>query len=162
VAVVTGAAGERVGDWRRRNDPEQARRLPPHATLCYWAPPLAPQAYPLLEAQVRHAFDAPVTVHLGGVAEFDNTEHTFYLRVEETDALDRARARLYDGTHLALPRREAAPDAWWTWHVTCRARRARARPRGLATGGRGAAPGPALAGGAGGLPGAARRPVRPP
>lgn len=21
--------------------------------------------------------------------------------------------------HLALPRREAGGDAWWTWHVTC-------------------------------------------
>src|SRR3954447_18432284 len=102
VAVVTGAARERVGDRRRRHDPEQARRLPPHATLCYWAPALAPEAYPLLAAHVRHAFDAPVTVRLGAVGEFGNAEHTFYLRVEVTDALDRARVRLYDGTHLAL------------------------------------------------------------
>src|SRR5262245_48057700 len=119
VAGVTGEAGERVGEWRRRYDPQQARRLPPHATLSYWAPPLAPETYPRLEAQVRHAFDAPVTVRLGAVAEFDNAEHTLYVRVEETAPLDRARVRLYDGTHLPLPRREAGGDSWWTWHVTC-------------------------------------------
>lgn len=111
VAVVTGAIGERIQAWRRKHDPEQAVRLPPHTTLCYWAPvvELGP-----LEAQIRHAFDRPVAVRLGRVHEFDNREHTFYVEVGETEALDAARERLYDGTILDLPR-----DGNWTWHVTC-------------------------------------------
>jgi 2'-5' RNA ligase len=111
VAVVTGEAGARVQAWRERHDPEQARRLPPHATLCYWPPTVEPE---LLERQVRHAFDRPVAVRLGGVHEFGNQDHTFYVEVLDTADLDAARTRLYDGTHLELPRR---PD--WTWHVTC-------------------------------------------
>lgn len=111
VAPVTGEIGERIQAWRLAHDPAQARRLPPHATLCYWAPTVAPA---LLEAQVRHAFAAPVAVRLGGVREFANRELTLYVEVRETATLDAARARLYDGTHLALPGR---PD--WTWHVTC-------------------------------------------
>lgn len=111
VAVVTGEPGQRIQAWRLAHDPEQARRLPPHATLCYWAPVVEPD---LLERQVRHAFDRPVAVRLGGVHEFGNQDHTFYVQVEETAALDAARVRLYDGTHLELPGRDA-----WTWHVTC-------------------------------------------
>jgi hypothetical protein len=68
---------------------------------------------------VRHAFDAPATVRLGAVREFDNAEHTFFAEVSETAPLDRARVRLYDGTHLTLPGRREGPAAWWTWHVTC-------------------------------------------
>jgi 2'-5' RNA ligase len=111
VAVVTGEVGARVQAWRERYDPEQARRLPPHATLCYWPPTVEPE---VLERQVRHAFDRPISVRLGGVHEFGNKDHTFYVEVLETVDLDAARARLYDGTYLELPRR---PD--WTWHVTC-------------------------------------------
>ncbi len=111
VAVVTGELGARIQAWRQHHDPEQARRLPPHATLCYWAPVVEPD---LLERQVRHAFDRPIAARLGGVHEFDNRDNTFYVRVEDTAELDAARLRLYDGTHLELPRR---PD--WTWHVTC-------------------------------------------
>ena len=43
VAVVTGEAGVRIQTWRERHDPEQARRLPPHTTLCYWAPVVKPE-----------------------------------------------------------------------------------------------------------------------
>jgi hypothetical protein len=111
VAVVTGEPGERIQAWRQRYDPEQARRLPPHTTLCYWAPVVEPD---LLDRQVRHAFDRPVAVRLGSVHEFGNADHTFYVSVEETAALDAARVRLYDGTHLELPGRDS-----WTWHVTC-------------------------------------------
>jgi hypothetical protein len=111
VAVVTGEIGARVQAWRERHDPEQARRLPPHTTLCYWAPTVEPE---ILERQVRHAFDQPVTVRLGSVHEFGNADHTFYVEVQETAELDAARARLFDGTYLELPRRPA-----WTWHVTC-------------------------------------------
>lgn len=111
VAVVTGEAGERIQAWRVRHDPRQARRLPPHTTLCYHAPMAAPE---LLEQQVRHAFARPVTVALGAVHEFDNAEHTFYVAVEQTAALDDARCRLYDGRHLTLAR-----GGTWTWHVTC-------------------------------------------
>jgi 2'-5' RNA ligase len=119
VAVVTGEAGARIGAWRERHDPQQARRLPPHVTLCYWAPALAPAEYPLLEAQVRHAFDRPVAVRLGAVDQFDSAEGTFYVQVQATAPLDRARERLYDGTRLLLPRRPSGPDGWWKWHVTC-------------------------------------------
>lgn len=111
VAPVTGEIGERIQAWRLAYDPIQARRLAPHATLCYWAPTVEPT---LLERQVRHAFAAPVAVHLGGVRAFANRELTLYVEVGETAALDAARVRLYDATHLALPGR---PD--WTWHVTC-------------------------------------------
>src|SRR5262245_43178687 len=111
VAVVTGEVGARIQAWRERHDPEQARRLPPHTTLCYWAPAVEPA---LLERQVRHAFDSPVSVRLGSVHEFGNADHTFYLEVLDTAGLDAARARLYDGTFLDLPGRSD-----WTWHVTC-------------------------------------------
>ena len=111
VAVVTGEAGVRIQTWRERHDPEQARRLPPHTTLCYWAPVVKPE---LLEKQVRHAFDGPVAVRLGAVHEFGNADHTFYVEVLDTEALDAARTRLFDGTFLELPGRQS-----WTWHVTC-------------------------------------------
>jgi hypothetical protein len=111
VAVVTGTVGARIQSWRERHDPDQARRLPPHTTLCYWPPTVEPE---VLERQVRHAFDRPVTVRLGSVHEFGNADHTFYVEVLDTADLDAARVRLYDGAYLELPRR---PD--WTWHVTC-------------------------------------------
>ena len=111
VAVVTGEVGARIQTWRERHDPEQARRLSPHTTLCYCAPAVEPG---LLEPLVRHAFDRPVAVRLGSVHEFDNKDRTFYVDVLDTADLDAARARLYDGTFLKLPGR---PE--WTWHVTC-------------------------------------------
>jgi 2'-5' RNA ligase len=111
VAVVTGEAGDRIQRWRERHDPEQARRLPPHTTLCYWTPDVDLDR---LERQVRHAFAGPVEVTLGGVREFDNDQHTFYIDVLDTGALDDARRRLYDSTHVALPGYRE-----WTWHVTC-------------------------------------------
>ena len=111
VAVVTGTPGDRIQRWREVHDPEQARRLPPHATLCYWAPAGDVVA---LERQVRHAFREPVAVRLGGVQEFDNEEHTLYVRVQDTTSLNAARQRLYDGQYCAFP-----PLREWTWHVTC-------------------------------------------
>src|SRR5262245_60745917 len=113
VAVVTGEVGARIQAWRQRYDSAQAARLPPHATLCYWAS-VEPDA--ALEAQVRHAFPRPVEVRLGRVREFDNGEHTFYVEGLDTADLDAARLRLYDGTHLELPRRLGLD---WSWHVTC-------------------------------------------
>ncbi len=111
VAEVTGPLAARIQEWRERHDPDQAHRLPPQVTLCYWPPTVEPQ---LMEAQVRRAFAQEVTVRLGGVHEFGNADGTFYVEVLDTAPLDAARERLYDGAHLALPRR---PD--WTWHVTC-------------------------------------------
>lgn len=110
VAVVTGEAGERIRAWRERFDPEQAARLPPHTTLCYWA---TVDSTPL-ERQVRYAFDRPVEVRLGSVHRFENGEGTFYVDVQESAELDRARERLFDGTHVELTGRRT-----WTWHVTC-------------------------------------------
>lgn len=111
IAIVTGELGDRIQAWREQHDPFQARRIPPHTTLCYWAPAVELE---VIEAQVRHAFTAPVTVRLGGVHEFDNDQRTFYVGIEDTAALDEARRRLYDGTHLEL-----AGFREWAWHVTC-------------------------------------------
>jgi 2'-5' RNA ligase superfamily protein len=112
VAVVTGDTGARIQAWREEHDPEQAKRLPPHATLCYWAPPVLPER---VEQQVRRAFPAPFDVRLGRVRKGDNDQETFYVEVLDRKPLDRALACLYDGTHVALPERR--PD--WLWHVTC-------------------------------------------
>lgn len=111
VAVVSGEAGQRIQSWREEYDPAQARRLPPHVTLCYWAGGLDAAA---LERQVRHAVDEPVAVQLGCAREFDNREHTIYIDVLDTAPLDEARRRLYDGVACTLP-----PLHPWTWHVTC-------------------------------------------
>jgi 2'-5' RNA ligase len=120
IAVVTGEVGATIQAWRAVNDPEEAVRLPPHTTLCYWAPDVDPD---VLEQQVRHAFPAPVTVQLGGVHEFENREQTFFIEVLDTEALDAARETLYDGSIVELPR-----DRNWTWHVTC-VRRSTGRDR---------------------------------
>ena len=113
VALVTGSAGKRIQAWRTENDPVQAVRLPPHATLCYWLPSELDMAE--IGAQVRHAFPVAIPVRLGQVHEFDNVDRTFYVDVQGTDALDAARERLFDGAHVELP----AKDRHWTWHVTC-------------------------------------------
>ncbi len=113
VALVTGDAGDRIQEWRLRHDPEQAQRIPPHATLCYWIPDDMDMT--LLESQVRHAFSGPIPVRLGGVHEFDNVDRTFYIEVQDTDGLDEARERLFDASFVDLPGR----DRHWTWHVTC-------------------------------------------
>ena len=118
IAIVTGPVGEAIQRWREEHDPEQALRIPPHATLCYWAPALDPA---VLGEQVRHAFPETVPVRLGIAKVFDNRERTIYLPVEETEGLDRARDRLYDGRFAVLPK-----DRDWEWHVTC-VRRTRSR-----------------------------------
>jgi 2'-5' RNA ligase superfamily len=120
VAVVTGAVGERIQAWRRKHDPEQAERLPPHATLCYWAPIVEAE---LLEQQVRHAFPERLNVGLGGVLEGDNDQETFYVEMLDTERLEEAQSRLYDGTHVSLPASNG-----WLWHVTC-VRDSRARDK---------------------------------
>ncbi len=116
LAIVTGEVGKRIQRWREAHDPEQARRYPPHATLCYWVPEDLDVrgGIEALDAQVRRAFPAPVEVGLGGPHIFENRGRTMYVEVRDHDALDAARGRLTDGTHLGLPGREG-----WTWHVTC-------------------------------------------
>lgn len=111
VAPVTGEAGRIIQEWRRKFDPVQALRLPPHLTLCYQVPPLP---LDMLERQVRHAFDTSVIVRLGGVRQMANRDRTFYVEVLDTAALDRARGRLYDGRFCTLGRLRA-----WRWHITC-------------------------------------------
>ena len=112
VALVTGEAERRIQVWREQHDPEQARRLPPHATLCYWAPTVASD---LLERQVRHAFPKPFQVHLGETRKGTNDQETFYVEVLDREALDAALDLLYDGTYIDLPERRKD----WLWHITC-------------------------------------------
>lgn len=112
VAVVSGTVGEAIQAWRLEHDPKQARRLPPHATLCYWAPPI--DDADALDRQIRHAFPVPVTVTLGGVHEFTNRDGTFFIEVNSSDDLNAARARLFDGSFCKL---DGQQD--FTWHVTC-------------------------------------------
>lgn len=110
-AIVNGEVGARIQHWRREHDPDQALRYPPHVTLVYDVPREA--SLDALEAQVRHAFAEPAGAHLGGPRVFEEDGRALYIEVLDSAALDRARERLYDGTHLALGRLEA-----WTWHVT--------------------------------------------
>ena len=111
VAEVTGETGRRIQAWRRQHDPEQAARLPPHSTLCYWVPDVPADD---LELQVLHAFQEPVTVHLGCVKQGDNDQGTLYVEVSQASALDGALKRLYDGRYVEFP-----PVDHWRWHVTC-------------------------------------------
>lgn len=113
VAVVTGTIGERLQAWREEFDPAQAWRLPPHATLAYWAA-VNPADEVRFDRQVRHAFPGPIPVRLGEANQFDNQDETFYVEVQETGALDAARARLFDGRHFTFPEQRHE----WDWHVT--------------------------------------------
>jgi 2'-5' RNA ligase len=110
-AVVTGPAGERIQRWREAHDEDQARRYRPHVTLVYRVPDVDLGA---LERQLRYAFPGPIDVDLGGFEVFDNAEETGYVAIETPEALDEARRRLYDATHLELPGAGA-----WRWHITC-------------------------------------------
>jgi 2'-5' RNA ligase superfamily len=111
VAVVTGSLGDQIQAWRERYDARHAARLPPHLTLCY-RPPDA--ALTDLEAQVRHAFDEPVPVRLGPVFVLGHPEAPLAVSVHETDQLEAARRRLFDGTHVQMGGRHE-----WPWHITC-------------------------------------------
>jgi hypothetical protein len=111
VAVVNGEAGERIQAWRLQHDPREAARIPPHTTLCYWATGLDVDD---LGLQVCHAFPAAIPIGLGEVAEFEDEQGTFYVKMLQTSALDAARRRLYDATHLDM-----GPAREWPWHVTC-------------------------------------------
>jgi 2'-5' RNA ligase len=113
VAVVTGEVGQRIRAWREEFDPKQARRLPPHATLAYRAE-VNPGNEDRLDQQVRHAFPAPIPVRLGEAHQFDNPEKTFYIEMRDTDALDAARAQLFDGAHFSFPEQRHT----WDWHIT--------------------------------------------
>jgi hypothetical protein len=112
IAIVTGLPGEVIQQWRHDHDPRQARRIPPHATLCYEAPPIGNAG--ALDRQIRHAFPGPVTVTLGGVYEFANHDGTFFTEMTDTSALSAARTRLFDGAFCPLAGRQD-----FTWHVTC-------------------------------------------
>ncbi|MBV9323286.1 MAG: 2'-5' RNA ligase family protein [Chloroflexi bacterium] len=111
VAVVPGDLGAQIQAWRERYDARHAARLPPHLTLCY-RPPDAPLA--AIEAQVRHAFRAPVAVRLGAVFVLDHREAPLAVSVHDTDSLELARRRLFDGTHTQMGGRHE-----WPWHITC-------------------------------------------
>ena len=112
VAVVSGVLGEHIQAWRARYDAKQAARLPPHLTVCYRPPVDAPLES--LEAQVRHAFSAPVTVRLGPVFVLAHQEAPLAVSVHDTAALDAARVRLFDGRFVEMGGRHE-----WPWHITC-------------------------------------------
>jgi hypothetical protein len=110
LAVVPGEVGQRLQSWRARDDPVRARLLPPHLTLCYRPPSVAPAA---IEQQVRHAFPEPVRVRLHGFTELPNRDHTLAVRIVECEALDEARRRLFDATYVEL-----GGYRDWPWHIT--------------------------------------------
>ena len=111
VAIITGEAGRRIQEWRERHDPKQATRLPPHLTLCYRVPD-APLA--LIGAQVRHAFPSPVSVRLSRVFVLQHPEAPLAVSICQTDELDAARLRLFDGRYIQMGGRHD-----WPWHITC-------------------------------------------
>jgi hypothetical protein len=111
VAVVSGELGDRIQAWRERYDAKHAARLPPHLTVCY-RPPEAPLE--AIEAQVRHAFSAPLTVRLGPMFVLAHHEAPLAVSIHETDSLDEARLRLFDATHVQMGGRQD-----WPWHITC-------------------------------------------
>jgi hypothetical protein len=111
VAVVPGPLGEQIQAWRERYDARQAARLPPHLTVCY-RPPEAD--LDRIEAQVRYAFTAPVPVRLGGVFVLGHPEAPLAVSVHDTEQLEAARRRLFDGTHVQMGGRHE-----WPWHITC-------------------------------------------
>jgi hypothetical protein len=110
VAVVPGAAGERIQAWRAAHDAWRSRLLPPHLTLCY-RPPHAPLGD--IAAQVRYAFPGPLAVRLGGVAELPNRDRTLVVEVLDAAELDAARRRLFDATYA-----EMGGYREWPWHIT--------------------------------------------
>ena len=112
VATVPGELGRRIQAWRERHDARQAMRLPPHLTVCYRPPVDTP--VDAIEAQVRHAFVEPVDVRLGEVFVLNHREEPLAVRVLNTDALDGARVRLFDGCHVQMGGRDD-----WPWHITC-------------------------------------------
>jgi hypothetical protein len=111
VAVVPGPLGDQIQAWRERYDAKQATRLPPHLTICYRPPDARVEA---IEAQVRHAFDTPVAVRLGSVFVLGHPEAPLAVSIHETDTLEAARRRLFDGTHVQMGGRHE-----WPWHITC-------------------------------------------
>jgi len=111
VAIVDGELGDRIQSWRQRHDPKHAARLPPHLTVCYQPPDAR---LDVLEAQVRHAFPAPVAVRLCGVFVLAHPEAPLAVRVLDCAALDEARRRLFDGSHVQMGGRDE-----WPWHITC-------------------------------------------
>lgn len=115
IAPIEGAAGDRIQAWRLAHDHAQARRYPPHVTLCY-EPPRddSPAAREALARQVRHAFSSAITIRLGGVHRFAGGTETLYVEVLSHEALDAARERLFDGAHTPFPTLRP-----WPWHVSC-------------------------------------------
>jgi hypothetical protein len=67
-----------------------------------------------MEAQVRHAFSQPVAVRLGPVFVLGHVEAPLAVSIHETELLEEARRRLFDGTHVQMGGRHE-----WPWHITC-------------------------------------------
>ncbi|HEV7666017.1 MAG TPA: 2'-5' RNA ligase family protein [Chloroflexota bacterium] len=112
VATVPGEAGALIQAWREKYDPKHARRLPPHLTVCYRPPVEA--SLEVVEAQVRHAFPAPVSVRLGPVFVLAHREAPLAVSVLDTANLDTARQKLFDARHVEMGGRHE-----WPWHITC-------------------------------------------
>jgi 2'-5' RNA ligase len=110
VSPVPGALGERIHAWREVHDPRYAAAMRPHLTLCY-QPPRAPLE--AIDAQIRHAYHEPISVRIGGVGELGNRDATLCLTIQDTDQLESARQRLFDGTHAQFGGHQT-----WRWHIT--------------------------------------------
>jgi hypothetical protein len=111
VAVVRGHLGDQIQAWRERYDAKQAARLPPHLTVCYRPPDVDVTQ---LEAQARHAFDTSVSVRLGPLFVLGHPEAPLAVSIHDTDSLEAARKRLFDGTFVQMGGRHE-----WPWHITC-------------------------------------------
>jgi hypothetical protein len=111
VAVVTGSLGDQIQAWRERHDAPHAARLPPHLTVCYRPPEALLQD---IEAQVRYGFREAIDVRLGPAFYLAHRESPLVVSVHNTDALEEARTRLFDGTHVQMGGRHE-----WPWHITC-------------------------------------------
>lgn len=111
VAVVGGPLGDLIQGWREQHDARHAARLPPHLTVCY-RPPEAP--LDAIEAQVRHAFRQRVEVRLGACFYLAHPESPLVVSVHDTEQLDLARERLFDGRYVQMGGRHE-----WPWHITC-------------------------------------------
>lgn len=114
---VTGEPGRIIQEFRERHDPVEATRHQPHVSLRYWPHATGPEPPGTLEAQVRHAFDRPVTVTLGRAEPLPRDKDVLAVTLAGHSGLDRAEGRLFDGSIHASA--AFTREMHRTWHITC-------------------------------------------